>query len=318
MTPWATLKNRLCPVLFFPLFLEATPDCAVVAGAGKLFSTQSVIIIPLKVTVPYRCSTVDGLLATLKSWNKQNANGWQQFNNCGQLLRKFSFHLIAHNEIMRYWDKDDNFSEYTYQNPYFDCQVGSAWRHNAASGKISHDPRGALMKRISPASIENVWHFVALASAYGNRFSHEIYAVIYIFILAEKKQKTRILLWLWAFLSFRSHTSAERATTSITPECFASRAVENLSAVHAALKVECKSRKSNRNHDVLRLTLTGGVGLCMGRNVPSYRVVVACVGHNEQTNPKISWETDPCRSTYYPTPGDSMKGQEIIDAATLD
>lgn len=183
MTLWATLKNRLCPVLFFPLFLEAIPDCAVVAGAGKLFSTQSVMIIPLKVTVPYRCSTVDGLLAPFKSWNKQNANGWQQFNNCRQLLRKFSFHLIAHNEIMRYWDKDDNFSQYTYQNPYFDCQVGSAWRHNAVS-----DPRGALMKRISPASIENVWHFVTLVSAYGNRFSHEIYAVIYIFILVKKKQ----------------------------------------------------------------------------------------------------------------------------------
>lgn len=38
-------------------------------------------------------------------------------------------------------------------------------------------------------SIENVWHFVALISAYGNRFSHEIYAVIYIFILVKKKNK---------------------------------------------------------------------------------------------------------------------------------
>lgn len=166
----------------------------------KLFSTQSVIIIPLKVTVPYRCSTVDGLLAISKSWNKQNANVWQQFNNCGQLLRKFSFHLIAHNEIMRYWDKDDNFSEYTYQNPYFDCQVGSAWRHNAVSGKICHDPRGALMKRISPASIENVWHF-------GNRFSHDIDTVIYIFILAKKKKKNPSMTESLKSFFLKSHIS---------------------------------------------------------------------------------------------------------------
>lgn len=45
------------------------------------------------------------------------------------------------------------------------------------------------MKRISPASIENVWHFVTLVSAYGNRFSHEIYTVIYIFILVKKTKQ---------------------------------------------------------------------------------------------------------------------------------
>lgn len=82
----------------------------------------------------------------------------------------------------------------------------------------------------------------------------------YSFWLKNKKTK-RESFYDWEsqiFLSFWSHTSAERATTSITPECFASRAVENLSAVHAALKVEFKSRKSNRNLDALCLTLTGG------------------------------------------------------------